>query len=246
MNASTFEPCSPGCPGWLHQTDPHEVQGCDACGRFKVGPGAVDDEAAREAHARECGCSWGATNAPNLPASQGYCDCDPCWNTIPASEHTCAACMAAGCATAADSHAGLMCLAATVEPWTKLCEACQCSATEHRCEAVRAHAAAITGLPGWLTGQAWPGGPSWQPMSGTGDLGVFLRAQLVFPNQQILEVRQLQADLAEDFAPEWDVAMSGPDGVLGGEYLGADEGEAEATARELFEAWKDWAERPDT
>ena len=65
--------CSPKCPGWLHMDDPCEVQACDACGRFDredpaafieadgtPRPGIVtDDGIAREAHARECGCSWG-------------------------------------------------------------------------------------------------------------------------------------------------------------------------------------------
>lgn len=32
--AVTWEQCDPGCPGWIHNADTGEIEGCDACGRF--------------------------------------------------------------------------------------------------------------------------------------------------------------------------------------------------------------------
>lgn len=53
VKAKIWEPCSWGCRGWLHSSDPFEVQKCDACARFK------SDDEAREVHKKECeGCRW--------------------------------------------------------------------------------------------------------------------------------------------------------------------------------------------
>lgn len=69
----TWRQCHAGCAGWLHMADPEEVQACDECARFTVWDRAAEldaaglpvagyvtrDDLAREAHAQECGCSWG-------------------------------------------------------------------------------------------------------------------------------------------------------------------------------------------
>src|SRR3954468_21751232 len=52
QNIPRWEPCSVGCMGFVHMTDPIEIQKCDDCGRFKS-----DDEAI-EAHRKECGCPY--------------------------------------------------------------------------------------------------------------------------------------------------------------------------------------------
>lgn len=52
-----WEPCCDGCLGWLHMSDPYEVEACDECHRFKKENGFLDDQA-RAAHREECGCGW--------------------------------------------------------------------------------------------------------------------------------------------------------------------------------------------
>lgn len=46
------EPCFPGCPGWAHWHEPHEIEKCDECGWYD------DDDQAVFAHRVECGCDW--------------------------------------------------------------------------------------------------------------------------------------------------------------------------------------------
>jgi 5,10-methenyltetrahydromethanopterin hydrogenase len=51
-SAGEDETCSP-THGWIHMLDPYEVQRDDEAGIFE------DDDAARAAHAKDCGCAWG-------------------------------------------------------------------------------------------------------------------------------------------------------------------------------------------
>lgn len=104
------------------------------------------------------------------------------------------------------------------------------------------HTQDATPIPSWLTGPAWTGGPSWEPIPEREE-GVFLAVQFRFPNGQRIEARHLQMDMGEDPNPEWDIAFTGPDGRMGGEYEGGDIEEAERTVRDLIEAWREWDAR---